>query len=53
MIEHFLESELKATTEDESKNFKVNLYDKVFKVVFENNTDILECVPGLFFTWSA
>jgi hypothetical protein len=53
MVERFLESELVATAEGESKNFKVNLYDKVFKVVIENNTDILECVPGLFFTWSA
>lgn len=39
--------------EGEAANYKVNVYDLIFRVVFDSNTDILECVPGLFFTWNA
>lgn len=53
LTDQFLKSELDLVAEGEAANYKINIYDLIFRVVFDSNTDILECVPGLFFTWNA
>ena len=51
-IEHFLEVELESETYGDKTNYKVNVYLTIFKMVFEDNFDVLECIPGMVFTWS-
>jgi hypothetical protein len=52
MVEQFMENELGAAEEATLVTQKINLYEAVFRAVFESNVDIFECVPGLLFAWS-
>jgi hypothetical protein len=52
MVNNFLEDELELSNIGETKTFKVNLYEQVFKYVIDFNTDLFECIPGLQFTWN-
>ena len=52
MVENFLEDELELTNIGESRTFRVNLYEQVFKYVIDFNMDLFECIPGLQFTWN-
>jgi hypothetical protein len=52
MVDNFLEDELELTNIGDSRTFRVNLYEQVFKYVIDFNMDLFECIPGLQFTWN-
>ena len=52
MVDNFLEDELELTNIGDSRTFRVNLYEQVFKYVIDFNMDLFECIPGLQLTWN-